>query len=213
MNLLILGATGTVGRELVAGARERGHVVTAQTRSATRARFPSGVAPAEFDPSSGPDVWRRHLHGQDAVIFALGFRGRGEVRFFSDTTRAMIAAMQAAGPRRLLVITGVGAGETKGHGGFVYDRLIFPLFTRAVYADKDRQEALIRASGLDWTILRPAPFRTTPGAEPFHLLTDVRPRTRLTRVTPAEVARVALDCAERGLHEGKAVFFGHGVAG
>ncbi len=45
------------------------------------------------------------------------------------------------------------------------------------------------------------------------MLTDIRPGTRLSRVTPAEVARVVLDCAEKGTHRGEAVFFGHGVAG
>jgi putative NADH-flavin reductase len=150
--------------------------------------------------------------GQDAVIYALGFRGRGEVSFFSATTKALIAAMQASGPQRLIAITGVGAGDTKGHGGFFYDHLIYPLFTKNLYADKDRQEALIRASRLDWTILRPAPFKTRPGNEPFHILTAVAPGTRLSSVTPAEVAGLALDCAEQGLHRHQAVFFGHGVA-
>jgi hypothetical protein len=137
--------------------------------------------------------------GQDAVIYALGFRGRGEVSFFSATTKALIAAMQASGPQRLIAITGVGAGDTKGHGGFFYDHLIYPLFTKNLYADKDRQEALVRASRLDWTILRPAPFKTRPGNEPFHILTAVAPGTRLSSVTPAEVAGLALDCADRGL--------------
>ena len=56
--------------------------------------------------------------GQDAVIYTLGFHGRGEVSFFSETTTALVAAMQASGLRRLITVTGVGAGYTKGHGGF-----------------------------------------------------------------------------------------------
>ncbi|WP_170064672.1 NAD(P)-dependent oxidoreductase [Caldimonas caldifontis] len=212
MKLLILGATGTIGRELVHGALERGHPVTAQTRQG-QPGFPAGVTPAVFDPASTPDIFCPHLRGHDAVIYALGFRGRAPVRFFSETTRSLLAAMQAMGVRRLVAITGVGAGETRGHGGFLYEHLIYPFFTQAIYADKDRQEELIRASDTDWTILRPAPFRSAPGREPFHVLTDVRTGTRLSRVTPPEVARVSLDCAEKGLHRGEAVFFGHGVAG
>ncbi|WP_160147718.1 NAD(P)-dependent oxidoreductase [Tabrizicola flagellatus] len=212
MKLLILGATGTIGRELVQGALERGHAVTAQTRQG-QPGFPAGVMPAVFDPASTPDLCCPHLRGQDAVIYALGFRGRAPVRFFSETTCRLLAAMQATGVRRLVAITGVGAGETKGHGGFLYEHLIFPFFTQAIYADKDRQEDLIRASDTDWTILRPAPFKSSPGREPFHVLTEVRSGTRLARVTPLEVARMALDCAEKGLHRGEAVFFGHGVAG
>ncbi len=100
------------------------------------------------------------------MIYALGFRGRGDVRFFSDTTRSLLAAMQATGVRRLVAVTGVGAGETRGHGRFLYEHLIYPFFTQALYADKDRQEDLIRASATDWTILRPAPFKATPGGSP-----------------------------------------------
>jgi NAD(P)H-binding len=57
-------------------------------------------------------------------------------------------------------VTGVGAGETKGHGGFVYDRILYPLFTKGIYADKDKQEDLVRQSQTDWTLVRPAPFRS-----------------------------------------------------
>ena len=211
MKLLVLGSSGTIGREIVAQAVARGHGVTAQSRSAAPGSLPDSVAVVQANPHDQA-VLAAALIGQDAVIYALGFRGRGEVSFFSETTKALIAAMQASGPRRLIAVTGVGAGDTKGHGGFFYDRLIYPLFTKNLYADKDRQETLIRASNLDWTILRPAPFKSKPGHEPFHILTAVAPGTRLSSVTPAEVAGFALDCAEQGLHRQKAVFFGHGVA-
>lgn len=213
MKLLILGATGTIGRLLVERALERGHQVTAQTRSASAPDFPTKADRVVFDPVSTAETIMPHISGHDAVIYALGFRGQGEVRFFSESTRSLLVAMGRAGVRRLVAITGVGAGETKGHGGLIYDWIIYPLFTRAIYADKDRQETLIRSSDLDWTILRPAPFKNSPGAEPFHQLTVVRPGTRLSRVTPAEVAEVALNCAERGLNIKQAVFFGHGTAG
>ena len=211
MKLLILGGTGRIGREIVAQGVARGHGITAQSRSIRPPGLPPSVAVVPADPQDQAAL-AGALAGQDAVIYALGFRARGEVSFFSDTTRALIAAMQTGGPQRLIAITGVGAGDTKGHGGFFYDYLIYPLFTKNLYADKDRQEALIRASRLDWTILRPAPFTSRPGNEPFHTLTAIAPGTRLSSVTPAEVAGLALDCAERGLHQHKAVFFGHGIA-
>lgn len=211
MKLLVLGGTGRVGREIVTQGVARGHGITAQSRSTTPHGLSPSVTMVQADPGNAAAL-AGAVAGQDAVIYALGFRGRGEVSFFSATTKALIAAMQASGPQRLIAITGVGAGDTKGHGGFFYDHLIYPLFTKNLYSDKDRQEALIRASRLDWTILRPAPFKTRPGNEPFHILTGVAPGTRLSSVTPAEVAGLALDCAEQGLHRHQAVFFGHGVA-
>ncbi|MCA3280877.1 MAG: NAD(P)H-binding protein [Roseomonas sp.] len=208
---MVLGGTGRIGREIVAQGVARGHHITAQSRGEGPHGLPPSVAVVRADPSD-PAALAGALAGQDAVIYALGFRGRGEVSFFSATTKALLAAMHTSGVRRLIAITGIGAGDTKGHGGFVYDRLIYPLFTKNLYADKDRQEALIRASRFDWTMLRPAPFKTRPGNEPFQILTAVAPGTRLSSVTPAEVASLALDCAERGLHQHQAAFFGHGVA-
>ena len=117
--------------------------------------------------------------------------------------------MVRRGPRRLIAVTGVGAGETRGHGGLLYDRVIFPLFTRTIYADKERQEALIAESGLDWTIVRPAPFaRKAPGG-PIEIHASVAPDLVLRRITRAEVARLLLELAETGGRVGQTLFVGH----
>ena len=209
MRILVLGGTGRVGRLIIALGLARGHAMTAQSRTPSPTSLPEGAAAIAADPRDRLALGAA-LAGQDAVIMALGTDRGGPTTLFSDATRALLDAMRAAGTRRLVAITGVGAGETRGHGGFLYDRIIFPLFTRNRYADKDRQEALIRASDTEWTILRPAPFAATPGPEPFQALTRISATTRLSRVTPEEVARVALDCAEQGLWLREAVFFGHG---
>jgi uncharacterized protein YbjT (DUF2867 family) len=212
MRLLVLGGTGTVGQLIVAQGLARGHVVTAQTRDAGRAAsLLPGARVQAADPTDAAALTPL-CAGQDAVVFALGSDRGGPTTLFSATTHALLAAMAKAVVSRLVAITGVGAGETRGHGGFLYDRVIFPLFTRHRYADKDRQEALIRASGTRWTILRPAPFAAKPGGAPMQRVTAITPATRLTRVTRAEVAAFALDCAEHELHVGEAVFFGHGHA-
>lgn len=61
--------------------------------------------------------------------------------------------MERHGVKRLICITGLGAGDSKGHGGFLYDKLILPLILQRIYDDKDRQEAEIRQIKLDWTIV------------------------------------------------------------
>jgi len=85
----------------------------------------------------------------------------------------LLAAMEEERVKRLVCITGVGAGETKGHGGFIYDHLIFPLFTKNRYADKERQEQMIRQSNADWTIVRPAPFSEAKPRRDFQVVTEV----------------------------------------
>ena len=82
--------------------------------------------------------------------------------------------MDTQGVVRLVCITGVGAGDSKGHGGFLYDKIVFPCFTKETYVDKDRQEALIGESSLDWIILRPASFTNGPLRGNLRALTDLR---------------------------------------
>ncbi len=124
---------------------------------------------------------------QDAVIYALGAGNVRQTTLFSDSTRVLLSAMKQRGVRRLICVTGVGAGETKGHGGCLYDRILYPVFTKGIYADKDKQESLIRASQTDWTIVRPAPFRKNKPPGPLRVVTDVHNIT-LRRISRLEVA-------------------------
>lgn len=209
MKFLLLGASGGVGRRILVQGRARGHTIRAQTRNAARfAERPAGIDVAVADPTDGAALGAL-VAGQEAVIVALGSAPARRTSLFSDVTAKLIAAMAYAQVRRLVAITGVGAGETRGHGGFVYDRIIYPLFTRPFYEDKDRQEHLIHQSALDWVIVRPAPFKPTPGAAPLQAITDIRPDTVLRRITRDEVASFVLDqlTEDRYLH--RPVFIGH----
>jgi putative NADH-flavin reductase len=118
---------------------------------------------------------REALKGQDAVVSALGtpaspFR---EVTLLSTSTRALVDAMKAEHVPRLICITGIGAGDSAGHGGFLFDNLIFPLLLKKVYADKNRQEAIVRDSGLDWVLVRPSVLNDKPRRGPVRALTDL----------------------------------------
>lgn len=193
MKLLVLGATGTVGRLIVAQALAAGHVVTAQGRSPARlAEHAPGATPCVCDPADGAAL-AAAVSGQDAVVFALGVDKGGATTVFSDVTAVLLPAMAAAGVRRLVAITGVGAGETRGHGGFLYDQIIYRLFTRHRYADKERQEELIAASDRDWVIVRPASFADSAGEGPLQVHVEVSAGTVLRRITRAEVARFVID--------------------
>jgi putative NADH-flavin reductase len=160
MKVLLLGAAGGLGRCLLSQALDRGYQVTALVRGEPsrlgvvhdRLRILSGDA---LDAAAVDAA----VQGQDAVIVALGEARKGKpTTLFSDSARILIPAMETHDVRRLLCVTGIGAGDSKGHGGFIYDRIVFPLITREIYRDKDRQEELIRQSGLDWVIIRPASF-------------------------------------------------------
>ncbi|MCB8839930.1 NAD(P)-dependent oxidoreductase [Aurantimonas sp. VKM B-3413] len=195
--LLVLGATGGTGRQIVAQAVERGCDVTVLARNAEKA---SGLDGARVVVGNALDraVLRSALEGRDAVISALGtpaspFR---EVTLLSAATRILVDAMQAEKVQRLVAITGMGAGDSVGHGGFLFDRLIFPLLLRKVYADKNRQEAIIRASGLDWVLVRPSVLNDKPGGRPVRVLAHLAGFNGGT-ISRADVARFVLDQMEK----------------
>ncbi len=196
MRVAVIGASGGVGRAVLAQGLARGWAMTAQTRDAARL---SDVADRVRVVAASPtdaDALRGVVRGADAAAFVLGVDRLGPTTLFSDATRALLAAMRAEGVPRLVAVTGVGAGETRGHGGWFYDRVIFPLFTARRYADKERQEALIAASQLDWVILRPAPFSRAAPDGPLEAHDPVPPGLTLRRVTRGEVAAFLLDaCA------------------
>jgi len=194
--LLVLGATGGTGRLIVQQALARGFDVRALVRNPDKA---SGLVGAELTVGDArdPAALARALDGRDAVISALGtpvspFR---EVTVLSSATQALVSAMQAAAVRRLVCITGLGAGDSAGHGGFVFDRLILPLLLRKVYADKNRQEAIVKASGLAWTLVRPTVLNDRAPASEIRALTDLSAFHGGT-IARADVARFVLDQAD-----------------
>lgn len=173
-NILVLGATGGTGRLIVSEAVARGYHVTALVRSPGKAQDLAGAKLIQGDARDA-NVLREALQGQDAVVSALGtpaspFR---EVTLLSSSTQALVDAMKAEQVSRLVSITGIGAGDGYGHGGFLFDKLIYPLLLRHVYADKDRQEDVVRASGLDWVLVRPAILNDKPGRGDVRALTDL----------------------------------------
>ena len=173
MNILVLGGTGGTGREIVRQARAAGHRVTCLVRSAANLPDLHGATTVEGDARDGAAL-SRTLDGYDAVASALStsMNTFQRVNVLSDSTRALVAAMAKQQVRRLVCITGVGAGDSRGHGSALYDRLIRPFLLCNVYEDKDRQEQIIRASTLDWVIVRPVILKDTPDRGAYRVLTD-----------------------------------------
>ena len=201
--VLVLGATGGTGRHIVAQAIARGYGVTVFARNAEKAKGLDG-AEVVLGDALDQTALRRALQGQDAVISALGtpaspFR---EVTLLSTAPRALTEAMQHQGVRKLVAITGIGAGNSRGHGGFLFDRIIMPLLLRKVYADKDRQETIIARCGLDYVIVRPTVLNDKPPRGTVRALLDLNGFNGGT-IARADVAGFALDQVESEAYLGK----------
>jgi putative NADH-flavin reductase len=159
MRIVVFGANGPAGRQLTSQALAAGHDVAAVTR------HPEQVPPRERLAVIGADVTdagavSAAVAGRDAVLSALGAPyTRKPVTVYSAGTANIIAAMENHGVRRLIV-TGTAAVDPgyRASDSVFFTRVMEPLFMRlpgkTVYDDNRRMEALIRASSLDWTIIR-----------------------------------------------------------
>jgi uncharacterized protein YbjT (DUF2867 family) len=176
--VLIIGGSRGIGLETVKVALQAGHSVRALARSAGRIfiRRPT-LEKITGDALEMPTV-KRALTGVDVVIQSLGISAGPEIilkptQFFSAATRMLVAAMEEAQVKRLICVTGFGAGDSRGRGGFLYS-VAFHLLMGRIYDDKDAQERIVRSSKLDWVIVRPVILTNGPKTSAYRALVDPR---------------------------------------
>src|SRR3712207_3988332 len=161
MRIAVFGATGATGRHVVGQALEAGHEVTVLVRNPAALGVRHHLLEVVVGDVAQARAVEEVVRGQDAVISALGTkRRRGPVSVTSDGARAILKAMEKHGVRRLVVVSAHGAAESRR------DRSLYVLAVWATQGhkmrDKDRMEELIRASGVDWTIVRPPALTEGP---------------------------------------------------
>ena len=154
------------------------------------------------------DSLKKALVGQEAVVCSLGSAATGpfkEMTMLSEGTGNLVTAMLDLGVLRLVCITGVGAGDSKGHGPWYYNWVIQPLVLRGVYQDKTRQEALVRDSGLHWTLVRPALLTNgaAKGEAAVHAYTHLAD-VRVGTISRADVAAFCLRELSDGRYQNQA---------
>ena len=154
MRLLILGATGPTGRNLVDQALGAGHEVTALARNALSltVRHPrlAVVAGDATDVRTLEDA----MGGKDAVLSALGAGHSLRSQIASRAMAALIPAMRARALKRVIFLSSFGVGESCEQASLL-QRIAFRTMLRQIFADKAKADAMLRASGLDWTLVYP----------------------------------------------------------
>lgn len=206
MRSLIVGATGGLGQDIVAQALAHGHETAALVRDPGRAAFSETVeivAGDVLDPSS----LRPAVVGRDAVICALGTPSpRRRSTLLEQGTRNLIAAMSSEGVRRLVCVTLLGTGSSRANASFFYREVILRVL-EPMLPDKEAQEQAVRASDLDWVVVRPPRFVSGKEGGRIRVLREGE-RGRLGHVVRADLARFIVDRATTNTYLREAVMVG-----
>mgnify|MGYP000577601087 CR=1 FL=1 len=155
MNIVVFGASGSIGRHLVPQALARGHRLTVFGRSADRLPDPGPRGRTVVGDVMDDGAVREAVHDADAVVVALGappssrrgVRGRG--------TASILRAMAAEGVTRIVCTSCLGVGDSYAAQDWFTRVVVLDLWLWRVVADHRVQEALLEQTSLDWTIVRP----------------------------------------------------------
>ena len=189
LRILVIGATGGTGRELVRQALELGHEVTAFVRNPARLVIDNPnlriVKGNVLDYATVESAMR----GQNAVLCALGHkRWFYPNKILSDGTRNILRAMKTCDVPRLICESSLGIGNSVGRLGLLYTFLIGPLILPFVFWDKVRQEKLVEESDVDWVIVRPGALNNSPARGKYRHGRNLGNFLWTVRISRADVA-------------------------
>ncbi|MDZ4726332.1 MAG: NAD(P)H-binding protein [Leptospira sp.] len=195
--LAVIGASKGIGLATVSVAMERGWKV--RTLSRSQLPLPPHENLTTFTGSVlDKEKVKEVVQGASAVVVSLGHPiSLCKVNLYSEGTKNIIDTLLGWNPKAyLMVVTGIGAGESAGHGGFFYDKFVKPVILRKDYQDKNRQEILVRLSKLDWVIVRPGFLNDGELTGVYRCMED------LEGITAGKISR--LDCADFLIREAEA---------
>jgi putative NADH-flavin reductase len=204
MKLIVLGATGGTGLEILTQAVERGHAVTAFVRSPERLRPFDGRIAIMQGNALNSDEMTQVIQGQDAVLSAFGPRvplAKTDHDLLGRFAGALTTAMEQAHVRRLVLVS----------VAFLFKDSIVPpaylfgrLFFSAIVDQNAAMEEILRRSGLDWTIVRPPRLTDKPRTGKYRVRQDHLPRFGFV-ISRADVADFMLEAVENRAYLGQIV--------
>ena len=185
MKIALFGATGGTGRQLLEQAVRAGHQVTALVREPAKlGQTPTGATVVTGNVLQPTDV-DQVVAGADAVICSLGNTSNNPDMMVTNGTRHIIDAMQRFNVRRLVVVTSLGVGDSKEQVPFFFKALMKTVLRKAI-EDKEAQETAVRASRLDWTIVRPGGLTDDPPTGMYQVGTEHLMAGRIARADVAD---------------------------
>jgi uncharacterized protein YbjT (DUF2867 family) len=199
MRIVVLGATGATGKELVKQALAAGHKVVAYVRR-----------PDVVEQQPGLDIVAGQLEdveamtsafqGSDAVICCVGpkldLRTIRRVDLMQRSLPSIVTAMKGAGVDRLVLVSAFGVGDTAAKASPLA-RLIYRATMSGIYGDKARAESALPESGLNWTAVYPVILNDAPPSNVVttQQLSAVDKVPGLPKVSRTNVAAILIDLA------------------
>jgi putative NADH-flavin reductase len=198
MRILVFGATGPTGTQVVSQALSRGHSVTAFVRDRAKLSIADERLLVEVgDATRDATEVAEAVGGQDTVISALGvgasFRSS---HLIERCMQIIVPAMEQAGVRRLILLSAFGVGASSRAAPLI-PRIFFRTLLREVFADKLAAEELVRKSALEWTFVYPVMLTNGPLTESYRVGERLKLRG-MSKVSRADVAHFILEEAEKG---------------
>jgi putative NADH-flavin reductase len=160
MKIIIFGASGRTGILTVHQALHKGHQVTAFARNPTSVTIQHTNLRILQGDILDPIQVKEALTGHDVVICALGVESRKHTTVLSEATSIILHAMEEAHVPRFICMS--SAGILGNDAGFLFGKIIRPLFLREIFKDKIRQMEIIRNCPLEWVIIRPTGLTDAP---------------------------------------------------
>jgi len=187
MQVIIFGATGSLGTHVVKEALAKGYAVKAFTRNAAKL---NGVASPQLSIIQG-DVFNLQdvqsaIKDTDAILCCLGDGAKGTVR--AKGTQNIVKAMEHLGVTRLICQTTLGLGDSWHNLNFFWKYIMFGLLLKKAFNDHKIQEQYINASNLDFTIVRPSAFTNEPSTQNFQVGFIAQTRNLRLKISMADVA-------------------------
>ena len=189
MKTIVFGATGTIGKLAVQQMLDDGHAVTAFARNPGALDIDHPELTRIAGDAMDETAVAAAIKGHDAVVITLGSGMSRKSRIRSAGTMNVIRGMQAHGVDRLICQSTLGAHESWGNLNFFWKRIMFGLLLRPVFLDHELQENLVRASGLNWTIVRPGAFADGPATGAFKEGFAPTERKLTLKIARADIAR------------------------
>lgn len=190
MKLLILGASGPTGRHLLDQALDAGHDVTALVRNANRLTIEHQRLAAVIGDATDLEILKTAVRGKDAVLSALGAGNSLNSDIASRAVAALIPAMRSQAVGRLIFLSAFGVGESFRHASLM-QKLFYKTLLRRIFADKAKADAMLRGSGLRWTLVYPTLLTNGPRTGRYRVGERLA-LSGITKISRADVAEFML---------------------